>query len=36
MTKMSKKEIKEFLMQNTFTAKLASIKKDGSPHVVPI
>lgn len=36
MTEMSKKEIKKFLMQGTFTAKLATVKKDGSPHVVPI
>ena len=33
---MSKKEIKKFLMQGTFTAKLVTVKKDGSPHVVPI
>lgn len=33
---MSQKEIKKFLMQGTFTAKLAIVKKDGSPHVVPI
>ena len=33
---MSKREIKKFLMQGTFTAKLATVKKDGSPHVVPI
>ncbi len=36
MTKMSRKEIKNFLMQGTFTGKLATSKKDGSPHVVPI
>lgn len=36
MTEMSEKEIKKFLMQGTFTAKLATVKKDGSPHVVPI
>jgi PPOX class probable F420-dependent enzyme len=36
MTEMSKKEIKKFLMQGTFTAKLATVKKDGSPHVIPI
>jgi PPOX class probable F420-dependent enzyme len=36
MTEMSKKEIKKFLMQGTFTAKLATVKKDGSPQVVPI
>ena len=33
---MSRKEIKEFLMQGTFTGKLATIKKDGSSHIVPI
>ena len=33
---MSKKEIKKFLMQGTLTGKLATVKKDGSPHVVPI
>jgi PPOX class probable F420-dependent enzyme len=36
MTEMSKKEIEKFLMRSTFTAKLATTKKDGSPHVVPI
>jgi hypothetical protein len=36
MTEMSKKEIKKFLMHGTFTAKLATVKKDGGPHVVPI
>ena len=36
MTEMSKKEIKKFLMQGTLTAKLATVKKDGNPHVVPI
>ena len=33
---MSNKEIKKFLMQGTFTGKLATVKKDESPHVVPI
>jgi PPOX class probable F420-dependent enzyme len=33
---MSRKEIQKFLMHGTFTAKLATVKKDGSPHVVPI
>ncbi|MGI0044852.1 MAG: PPOX class F420-dependent oxidoreductase [Nitrososphaeraceae archaeon] len=33
---MSKKQIEGFLMHGTFTAKLATVKKDGSPHVVPI
>jgi PPOX class probable F420-dependent enzyme len=36
MTKMSNKEIKKFLMQGTLTGKLATVRKDGSPHVVPI
>ena len=36
MTYMSKSEIKMFLMDGTFTAKFTTIKKDGSPHVVPI
>ncbi len=33
---MSKKEIRKFLMQGTFTGKLATVKKDGSSHIVPI
>ena len=36
MTEMSKKEIRKFLMKGTFTGKLATVKKDGSSHVVPI
>jgi PPOX class probable F420-dependent enzyme len=36
MTEMSKKEIEKFLMRGTFTAKLATVKKDGNPHVVPL
>ena len=36
MTEMSKAEIGRFLMQGTFTGKLATVKKDGSSHVVPI
>jgi PPOX class probable F420-dependent enzyme len=36
MTEMTSKEIKRFLMQGTFTGKLATVKEDGSPHVVPI
>ena len=36
MTEMSKKEIRNFLMQGTLTGKLATVKKDESPHVVPI
>ena len=33
---MSKKEIRDFLMQGTLTGKLATVKQDGSSHVVPI
>lgn len=36
MTEMSISEVARFLMQGTFTGKLATVKKDGSPHVVPI
>ena len=36
MTEMSIKEIKRFLKQGTFTGKLATVKEDESPHVVPI
>jgi nitroimidazol reductase NimA-like FMN-containing flavoprotein (pyridoxamine 5'-phosphate oxidase superfamily) len=36
MKEMSRKEIKKFLMQGTLTGKLATVKKDGNPHVVPI
>src|ERR671924_1213069 len=36
MAEMSKKEIRKFLMQGTFTGKLATVKKDGSSHIVPI
>ena len=36
MTAMSKKEIMKFLVQGTLTGKLATARKDGSPHVVPI
>jgi len=36
MAEMSKKEIRKFLMQGTFTGKLATTKKNGSPHIVPI
>jgi Pyridoxamine 5'-phosphate oxidase len=36
MTEMSKAEIGRFLMQGTFTGKFATVKKDGSSHVVPI
>jgi PPOX class probable F420-dependent enzyme len=36
MAAMTRKEIKKFLMQGTFTGKLATTKKDGSSHIVPI
>ena len=36
MAEMSKKEIRKFLMQGTFTGNLATVKKDGSSHIVPI
>ena len=36
MAEMSEKEIKKFLMNGTFTGKLATVKKDGSSHIVPI
>jgi PPOX class probable F420-dependent enzyme len=36
MADMSKKEIRKFLMQGTFTGKLSTVKKDGSSHIVPI
>jgi PPOX class probable F420-dependent enzyme len=36
MAEMSKDEIGRFLMQGTFTGKLATVNKDGSSHVVPI
>ena len=36
MAEMSDREIKKFLMQGTFTAKLTTVNKDGSPHFVPV
>jgi nitroimidazol reductase NimA-like FMN-containing flavoprotein (pyridoxamine 5'-phosphate oxidase superfamily) len=36
MTEMSKEEIARFVMQGTFTGKLATVRKDKSSHVVPI
>jgi PPOX class probable F420-dependent enzyme len=36
MVKMTKKEIRRFLKRGTFTGKLATVKKDGNSHVVPI
>jgi PPOX class probable F420-dependent enzyme len=36
MAEMSKGELSSFLSRGTFTAKLATVKDDGSPHVVPL
>ena len=36
MSEMTKDEIKNFLLYGTFTGKLGTINKDGTPHVVPI
>jgi PPOX class probable F420-dependent enzyme len=36
MAEMSKEEIARFVMQGTFTGKLATVRKDGGSHVVPI
>ena len=36
MPEMSKDEIRNFLLQGTFTGKLGTISKNGTPHVVPI
>jgi PPOX class probable F420-dependent enzyme len=33
---MTKTEWREFLLQGTKTGKLATVRKDGRPHVVPI
>jgi PPOX class probable F420-dependent enzyme len=36
MAEMSREEIREFLSAGTRTGKLATTRKDGRPHVVPI
>lgn len=36
MSEMSITQIRRFLNKGTFTGKLATVKKDGSSHVVPI
>ena len=36
MPEMTKDEIRNFLLQGTFTGKLGTINKDGTPHIVPI
>ena len=33
---MTKVEIRNFLLQGTFTGKLGTINKNGTPHIVPI
>jgi len=36
MKKMTESEIGNFLMKGTYTGKLATIRKDGRPHIAPI
>jgi PPOX class probable F420-dependent enzyme len=36
MSKMTKDEIRDFLLKGTYTGKLGTINKDGTPHVVAI
>lgn len=36
MSKMTNEEIRDFLLKGTYTGKLGTINKDGTPHVVPI
>jgi PPOX class probable F420-dependent enzyme len=36
MSEMTRGEIRNFLLQGTFTGKLGTINKNGSPHIVPI
>ena len=36
MSEMTKDEIRNFLLQGTFTGKLGTMNKNGSPHIVPI
>ena len=36
MKKMNHSEVLEFLMEGTYTGKVSTINKDGSPHVAPI
>ncbi len=36
MTRMSREEIVRFLMQGTFTGKLATTNKDNGAHVIPV
>ena len=36
MSKMMNDEIRDFLLRGTYTGKLGTINKNGTPHVVPI
>jgi PPOX class probable F420-dependent enzyme len=36
MAEMTKDEIRNFLLKGTFTGKLGTINKNGTPHVVPV
>jgi hypothetical protein len=36
MSEMTKDEIRSFLLRGTFTGKLGTISKNGTPHIVPI
>jgi PPOX class probable F420-dependent enzyme len=36
MKKMDEKEARDFLQHGTYTGKIATTRKDGRPHVVPI
>jgi len=36
MPEMTKVEIRNFLLQGTFTGKLGTINKNDTPHIVPI
>ena len=36
MSEMTKDEVRNFLLQGTFTGKLGTTNKNGTPHVVPI
>ena len=36
MSEMTRGEIRNFILQGTFTGKLGTINKNGSPHIVPI
>lgn len=36
MAEMTKREIRKFLLHGTRTGKLATVRKDGRPHVAPI